>query len=348
MLAATNGTMVKIGTANAIRGGFRESILFNLQEEKKTGTRNHFEFPYDIVIKQKRRAFEETGKDVHLQYEKWVGGELRRLGNNIENEEFRMNFRLLWQEANIGAFDKDAFAEAADHSREMNEPSFSRRMVAGLDYARKRDATILTIGEVEENAILDTRASVRNGEDQPLFYKKNIVAWYEIAGRKWHDILGEVVQHLSMYSVEMVVADGTGVGDPLTERLQELIPGVKIVPFIMSHVGNDLVYKLYIQEMEAGRVTYPAGPKTMETAEFQEFVHEHDSLVKDRVGIYTRCEAPQGEHDDYCDSAALFCYAASLPRDNDVENTVNPMYAPGRRFEGPRGSSRAERYRLGR
>lgn len=345
MLAATNGSMVKIGTANALRGNFRKSIIYNVETEKATGKRNHFEFPYTHVIIDKRRKYEETKDPKHLAYEKWVAGELRRLGGNIENEEFRQNFRLLWQEANTGAIDRDAFAEAGDYQMEQVTSGFTRRYVAGLDYGRKRDCTILTIAEVDDTPIVDVRAVIRPNEESPTYFVKRIVAWYEIPGRKWHDILATVVEKLSLYSVDTVVCDGTGVGDPLTEQLQALVPGMYIITFMMSHVGNDKAYKYYIQEIEAGRMRYVAGDKTRMTPEFEQFVHEHEELLKDRVGVFIRCYAPEGEHDDYCDSGALCCWAAAQPRSEEgVETVDNPFYAT-RSSRQDFNPTRADRYR---
>lgn len=344
MLAATNGTMVKIGTANALRGGFKESILFNLERERQTSLRNHFEYPYNQVIAEKKRVFELTGNEFHLNYEKWVAGELRRLGGNTENEEFRQNFRLLWQEADLIAIDPESFADAADLSTDFVYTSYNQTIVAGLDYAKKRDATILTIAAIDEEPIVDNRAVVRLGEEQPVFYVKRVLCWYEIQGRKWHDILKHVAEILSNYSVKLLVCDATGVGDPLTEQLQALLPNVHILPFMMSHVGNDKVYKLYIQEIEAGRWIYPAGPEARNTHVFNQYVHQHGVLIKERVGIYIRCYAPEGEHDDFADSGALCCYGASLPLEQRAEEEINPFY--GSRYQ-PETTihSRADRYR---
>jgi hypothetical protein len=327
MLAATNGTMIKIGTANALRGGFKESILYNLENERKGGKRNHFEYPYDVVIAQKRVAYEITQNMFHLNYEKWVNGELRRLGNNLDNEEFRQNFRLLWQEADLLAIDPEALEACKDETLEFCFRNYSsRHIVAGLDYAKKRDATILTIAEVLEEPVRDSRVRMRPGEEEPTFLKKRVLCFYEIQGRKWHEILSHVADICGQYAITNIVCDATGVGDPLTETLSDLLPGVRVVPFIMSHVGNDMVYKLYIQEIEAGRWIIPAGPKTRETHVWKQYFHQHAQLVKDRVGVYIKCYALEGEHDDFADSGALCCYAASLPVEAQVEEDVSPLF----------------------
>lgn len=344
MLSATNGVLVEIGTSNAARGGFRDTIVYNVEIEKKGGPRNHFEFPYDVVIAEKRKTFEQTGDPKHLNYEKWVKSELLRLGGNTENEEFRQNFRLLWQEADADAIDQAAFQDAALHDEEFVPSEFNKRVVASIDYGKKRDATVMTIMEVDDTPIIDTHSIIRMGESAPVFYRKKIIAWYEIEGRRWRNILSSAAEILSHYSVKLLVADGTGLGDPLSEQLQDLIPGITVVPFVMSHVGNDKLYKLYTQELEAGRITYVAGEKTRNLLCFQQFVREHDVLMKERLGIYWKFFAPDGDHDDYCDSAALCCYAASLQVEDfaSVECGDNPFYASRTSYNH---ASRAERYR---
>jgi hypothetical protein len=254
-----------------------------------------------------------------------------------------MNFRLMWQEAKAGAVDMDSFNDAREYTIEACVPDFRSNLVAGLDYAKKRDATILTIGRIDPTPVLDPRALVRPGDEQPIFYKKTIIAWYELAGRRWKDIQGGVVDALALYAVHTVVCDATGVGDPLAEQLQDLLPGVRVVPFVLSHVGNDMLFKLYLQEIEAGRLTYAAGEATQLTREYQAFRHEHEVLQKTRMGVYTKFEAPEGDHDDYCDSGALFCYAASLPREVEIESTVNPLFMNAGNIR-----NRAERYRRSR
>src|SRR4029077_6375084 len=200
MLAATNGVMAKIGTANALRGNFKKSIQWNIEQEKQTGIRNHFEFPYDIVMAEKKKTYNITKDPKHLNYEKWIVEELRKLGNNKENEEFRQNFRLLWQEANLTAIDHDAFYEAGDYQLDFVDSCFNKRIVAGLDYGRKRDYTILTLAEVDPTPIIDLRSVHRPNDEAPSFFTKRFIAWYEIPGRKWYDILKETVEVLERYS----------------------------------------------------------------------------------------------------------------------------------------------------
>ena len=65
MRSSTNGVMVKIGTAWVSRGGFHSDIEYNIEQYKRGGPRNHFEFPYQMVVTEKRRAFERTHEPIH-------------------------------------------------------------------------------------------------------------------------------------------------------------------------------------------------------------------------------------------------------------------------------------------
>ena len=72
MRAATNGTMVKIGTAWESRGGFHTDIQFNVADYKAGGRRNHFEFDYKMVLAEKAAAFKRDKNPFHQNYDKYV------------------------------------------------------------------------------------------------------------------------------------------------------------------------------------------------------------------------------------------------------------------------------------
>jgi len=75
MLASTNGSLVKIGTAGESRGGFHTDIQYNIKryQEDKHAKRSHFEFDYQQIIKEKTAAYQRTGNVAHLAYEKQIG-----------------------------------------------------------------------------------------------------------------------------------------------------------------------------------------------------------------------------------------------------------------------------------
>lgn len=352
MLTKTAGTMVFIGTASISHGCFRNSIITNIEEEKKGGPRDHFEFPYDQVVAQHLAAYDEElaaynagegppPNENHKNYKKASEKELAtKYNNNKDHPIFAMNYCLKWQDANLGAVDRDAFKEAADPEREANQPSYRNRQVAGIDWGRSNDSTVLTIMEVDDIPI-STHALLRNDEEAPEYKNKHIIAWLELQG-KWKDQLDIIVDFLEDYRVDTIMSDATGTGSSVTEFLQDRLPGIEVIPFVFTQKGNDEIYTYYLNELESGRITYPAGPETMQTPEYISFIFQHTVLVKTLKGKLMSCHAPEGEHDDYSDSAALACLASTHEPVMEVEVVQNPMYAQS---SFNRCSTRADRYR---
>ena len=352
-LASTNGSTIKIGTVGYSRGAFSDSIQRNVDVEAAGGVRNHFEFDYEIVIKQRQEAFVRTGNRYHLNYAKFVEKSIKELPGGKENPAFRMNFRLLWQELESAAIDGVVFGLAADDSREAGDVSPYRgryRYVAGIDFARKRDMTVAVVIEVD----LASEMAMRRGEEsefrsvqdletvRPL---KRIVAWGEFPGKKWRPIVMSLVDFLGPLEVTTIVGDATGVGDPVLEMVDERMDGCDVHPFIFGNATSDPLFREYILEYEAGRLTYPAGEQTVVSEEFGTFVKQHTRLQKERKKTHWTFAAPEGEHDDWCDAAALAVRAAHTPAGAaEVEQGDNPFYGEGRAS----GSSRADRYRTGR
>ena len=81
MLAATGGTICKIGTPGFHKGDFYNAI--GLNKRRARGNRsNHFEYDYKVVCKY------------NLAYKKFVEKEKLRLGE--DSEEFQMSYCLRW------------------------------------------------------------------------------------------------------------------------------------------------------------------------------------------------------------------------------------------------------------
>lgn len=343
MLAATGGSMVKIGTASVHKGGFHDTIRHNLETFEKTGVRNHFEFPYDVVIREKRKAFEETGDDFHLRYERWVNVELAKMGGNIDNDTFKMNFRLLWQEAAGGALSVEVILRQGDTSLDIGTSTHGRQ-VGGLDLGKLNDPSILTVMHVSDVYVPDKRALVRLDDEYPAFPTKRIIGWNETYGA-WEGQITDILRFLDNYNLGVLVVDATGVGDPIAERLQLLLPHIKVVPFRYGLQSNDTIFKLYLQEFEAGRIWYPASESARCSPHYRVFVHQHERLIKTYNGPYLNCSAPPGEHDDYVDSAALSNYASLMEGGDSVASVHNVLYSG----PVPTGAeTRADRYRSAR
>lgn len=321
MLSSTDGSLVKIGTAYMSKGGFHNSIQYNVTRYEAGGKRNHFEFPYTLVIKEKRRAYKKDGNVFHLNYERWISKEIQRLGGT-ENEEFDMNFKLLWKETRRIAIRESLLLSLGDPRKEANSYTREGRQVAGLDLAKIGDSSVVTILGVDGEPLVDTSFKRQFGadsaNDQTLFYNKAILGWLELQG-SWEGDDGQyqrVCQYLAYWGVGKLVIDATGAGDPIYERFTVLLDGImEVVPYKYTRPSKSDLFKNYIQELLSKRVSYPAGRMTKETWAYKQFIKQHINLDREFDGEYLVVQAPEGEHDDYPNSAALACWAAKLTDD---------------------------------
>lgn len=344
MLASTNGTMVKIGTAWESRGGFHQSIQQNLEIHKSLGVRNHFEFPYDIVIAEKERTYKQEAlshkKDpatypvanpFHLNYKKFVDAEIARLGGT-ENEEFKMNFRCLWMESRVIAI-PPALLKRMERPDLESGPRYSRFRVAGLDVAKTSDSTVLTIMDVDIDAPIVNMIHLDGADpEKQLYYHKTIIDWLELQGA-FEGSDGQynaLIQFLRRMNVSMLVGDATGMGDPVFERIEALVgDSVQCIPYKFSAATKSRLYKYYVQELVAGRISVAAGPNTQQRPEFQRFMKQHLDLDRFVSGGFVLYSAPEDEHDDYPDSAALACMAEKLSQSMSMPTIISSLAPQG-------------------
>jgi intein/homing endonuclease len=346
MLTSTNGSMVKIGTAWESRGGFHTSIQFNVESHRRGGPRNHFEFPYDDVIRAKRAMYDEeqraydaetlllqSGKIKirtrprpaarHLNYEKWVKEEVRRLGGT-DTLEFKMNFRCLWMEARIIAVDPAVLAAAAMTDMEAtNGPVGFGFQVAGLDLGKSNDRTVLTVGMVDyANPYVNLVVGQDAEAEKQVFYPKYIQDWLMLEG-PFEGTNGQyemLVEYLRFTHVKVLAMDATTLGGGVIfERLEWMIGGsISLIPFTYNINTKSEGFKYYLQELKTRRLFYPAGPQTQQTFVYRQFVKEHLDLDRVVSGNHTLIQAPADDpeaHDDFPNSAMLMCWAEKMAAD---------------------------------
>jgi hypothetical protein len=385
MRAATNGTMVKVGTAFMSRGGFHNDIQNNIDREKRGEPKTHFEFDYEVVIREKQALYDRQSRSYkawrkqqdeheagrrgppdaslrstpadpfHLMYAKFIEAEVVKLGGT-DNETFKMNFRLLWQESfGIALSDK----EIARAGLSRLDIAVERRVgvqVAGLDVAKMNDASVLTIMDVDLSVPqLDTDvAKNRPGAEHVAYYSKTIIAWAEFQGSWERMQYPAISEFLSSFAVRKLCVDTTGAGDPVAEALELILEpqGIEIEGFKFSSQGKHNLYSYFLQEWRARRVHYPASATALTSRCLLRFVEQLSDLAREWKNGLLTCFAgtPEG-HDDYPDSAALATWAAKDIVDQirvakttaiSVTNGVGAFASSGR--GGLRGGSREERY----
>lgn len=359
MLSSTSGSMVKIGTAWLTRGGFHRDITDNIESFKRGLTpRYHFEFPYNVIIEEKREAFKRDGNKFHTYYEDYINNQIKKRGKN--SLAFRMNFKLEWQDSNLDVFSAAALLDMQDVTRHINQYLATElTRVAGIDVGKDNDPTVITINEVDfEHPIVITDPV--SGERHEYFLKK-FVAFLELEGT-FEDRGGKAGQYsravdfLREWDVVKVSIDATSMGDPVAERLQKLTPEIEWDFFKYSTVTKHNLFKNYIDEVESGRQRIAASDESKETMFFLKWDEEHRSLEKHyTANNYMDCRAPEAQssamksleegeseyHDDYPNSSALACWAA---RDS-VQSKVEVVDSGG---AGAYSSPYASRSRIGR
>jgi len=314
-LAYNNGSMVQIGTPGLHKAAFYRNINTNKKLEREEGLRNHFEYDYLFVQRQ------------NPQYKKFVAQEILKLGG-IDNDEFRMNFMLKWM-LDRGMFISDDQLRACGKDYDLDQLG-TGWVVAGVDWAKKIDSTVITILDVDKNI-----------KDPLGRSMKRIISWGEFHGIGYQSQINDIKQMLYKYNVQFCVSDETGVGNMPTEILKELAPPnciVHPVNFSKRQLMTDIWMNLST-EFLGGRLFYPSSKSAQKDIRYKHFQEQFLDLEKDTSKGYLTCHAPEGKHyhDDYCDSLALANYGVEVAEheivDLDMADDTNfedsPFYKVG-------------------
>lgn len=123
-------------------------------------------------------------------------------------------------------------------------------------------------------------------------------------------------------------------GEPVSERLAVLLPGVDIVPLPANPVDQSERWRHLMQLLQREKIRWPAGEATRRTKPFQRFVQQLTEVEKEYKGKYIVVEAnprDKNAHDDYVDSLALGCWMThDFGQVHEVvEWTHNPLLERG-------------------
>jgi len=311
MLAAYNGTIIKIGTSNTVRSDFYDAIRRNIRNQQKHGARQtHFQFDYKTVSKYNAR------------YKTFVEWEINRLG--YDSDEFRMAYRLHFI-LERGMFitqeelDEKVYDSTLKHAQAENEMD----CVVGIDVAKSGDSTVVTVLRV------DYENMVRNedtGEEYPV---KELVNWLEFNGEDHEQQFQQITDWLSQFKVTCIYIDSTGMGDPVADRFAHYYMGqAQVEGYRFTRPSKSTMWKFLYQEISAGRLKVPAHPRARRLRSWRKFNAQMLDLEKTYVGQHMVCQHPneKGAHDDYCDSIGLACLASHADALPEIQVENNPFY----------------------
>ena len=304
MAAFYNGTLVKTGTPDIIKGDFYKAIKHNKRRQVKRGARQcHFEHDWRACAKY------------NPNYAKFVRKEMGRLG--VESDEFMMSYALKWLLERGMFTTSERVDELGDKSMEVVKAYHGSAIVFGLDVARKLDSTVCTAIWVDWSR-----------PDEFGYYDHRVLNWLELHGDQWEEQYGRIVDFCRHYSGIKLGIDAQGIGDVVADRLTRLMPELEIVAYGSNTSDQSSRWKHLSELIGRGMVSWPAHAKTRRLRTWKRFDAQMKDLEKKYQGKYLLAAAPQeaDAHDDYPDSLALGCYLTrdwTLP---EVEETRSPFY----------------------
>jgi phage FluMu gp28-like protein len=166
----------------------------------------------------------------------------------------------------------------------LQDPIRGRRYVMGVDLARLKDFTVLTVMDAEA---------------------KHVVYHERFQQIDWEVQYSRMVAASKRYNNAAVCMDSTGIGDPIVQTIQSA--GVHVEPYKISGTTakQQLIDKLRVN-VENNRISFPVIPVLKRELE----AYEYEISDNGRVSY----SAPSGQHDDCVISLALAnWYADSAP-----------------------------------
>ncbi len=309
MTVATGGTIVKVGTPAPYKSDYYEAILRNKRRGPTNQKRNHFAYDW-------RRAAKENP-----YYRQSIAKEKDRLGE--DSDEFQMSYNLRWMLDRGMFITEEQLEELGDKSMQVVPYYTDSPIVIGIDVARKHDSTLATAVWVDWEH-----------PDEFGLYNHRVLDWLELHGENWESQYRQICDFASHYYVMRIGVDAQGMGGPVAERLQVLMPNTEVVPMAMNPIDQSERWQHLMQLIQRGLIGWPAHSRTRRTLKYKRFIQQMSDVEKVYKGKYLLVGAPENEknaHDDYIDSLALAC---SLTKDFGQELevqvwNVNPFLERG-------------------
>lgn len=321
MLAASGGTMVKIGTANYVKSHYFASIQRNKRLEASGAMATHFEVNY--------LEAQESNK----LYRQYITKEKRRLGET--SDEFLMAYMVQFMLHRGMGITEDQFNDRGvvrgDYAFPRSHPSPNMSYAAGIDFGKVHDSTVVTLMEVDwtNPREIISGYSEEDGEFEIPIYAKHICGWLEMQGDDYTQQLAMIKEWLRPWNVERMALDYTGVGIGLGDHVLAAFPEVDIELITYTPQSKDVLARMGLADIHRKVVTWPSGPECRDTREWKHFKLQFLDLEKEYKNGLMNLHKPdaRGAHDDYWDSYTLAVSAASTqPFDSIVEETAGGIY----------------------
>src|SRR5215467_6085168 len=294
-------TVVMTGTPDITKGLFYKTIQHNRRQElRRGGKKNHFRFDWKYCARYNRN------------YAAYIRGEAMRVGE--DSDEFRLNYKLEWLLERGMLITESRMDELGDATMPIVPGYWKTPLVAGIDFARKMDSTVVTVLWVDWDR-----------PDELGLYDHRILNWLEMHGEEWEEQYWRIVDFLSNYSVVAMGVDAQGVGDVAADRLKRLLPNIQVEPLSSQIAEQSARWKHLQQLLQRGLLSWPAHPKAKKTKNWKRFRQQMIDVEKRYQGAHLLVEAPDeaGVHDDYVDSLSCATIMSQVLVVPEVEITAS-------------------------
>lgn len=307
MMAATNGTMIMIGTPGFTKGAFFNQIQMNKRNQLNRGKRQlHFEYTWKEVVKYDKNYL------AHVKKQMLTLGE--------DSIEFRIAYCCEWQ------LDKGMFTTSerlktlSDTSMKIVHAYNKTPVVVGIDPARKQDSTIVTVLWVDWDHPVDS-TGLRDCR---------ILNWLDLTGLDWEAQYSSITDFLSNYNVLAVGVDSGGLGDPVIQRLQVLMPRTHVFGIPSDRAEQSKRWKWLRELMQRGLIAWPGHAETRRLKIYKKFEQQMGDLEAKFDGPYYLAQAPKAAnaHDDLPDSLAFAVATMMKVSEEFTDNTVEVSNSP--------------------
>lgn len=315
----TNATKCCIGTPHFQDCWFREQL------ERLKGT------PFCMIYDWR------TPAKYSKNYRKSIARQLEQM--SPESEEFRTQYELEW------ILEAGMFLTYQDWKRMNPSPLLAPvvrkeelrqgeiddkwQIRAGLDLAKSQDSTVLTV------------TGKYSGSWDPYwdkFSEETIVLLdiIELQGMEYPDQIDVISEELNKWHADVVGVDSTGVGDPVTDILKRELPlhveGIKFTKSSKHDLYKHVERKIKVEE-DWDYCDFVIPKQVREYSHLQRPMRKMEEqwldMVKEYKGSRMSVEAPDGQHDDYPDSAALAMWCQDADYNHEIKHMGSPTPSLG-------------------
>ncbi len=297
MASTRNATTVLYGTAWSDTTLLAQQRAINLELERRTGQRQHFEYDWHTLaaINPAYRSFVEQeiarlGEDHPAIQTQYLLQPISGAGyflNTLQHTLLQGTHR--WQEMPVDATCYIAGMDVAGEERSDPEHSL---MTPGRRSNSHRDSTVLTIGQVRYNEFHLPIIEVVHHE------------WW--TGLTYMDQYAHTLALMDLWGIRALAIDATGLGAGLASLLLDRFGNERIIPFVFSRSSKShLAYQL-LSLLNSNRLklyTSAGAPQKIYAECWQQLRTARYSLPgPDTLNFYV--DASDG-HDDFLCSLAL-------------------------------------------